>query len=223
MARTPPTPWTPAAPGVPAGDPRLSAPAVTRNREAILAVLRDVLPESGLVLEIASGSGEHALHFARALPALTFQPSDPSPQALASIAAWAEESGLPNIRPPLLIDAAAPSWPVAAADALLCINMVHIAPWSASEGLFRNAGALLPAGAPLYLYGPYRRPGRELEPSNAAFDESLRARDPAWGLRELDEVAALARMAGFAAPQIVEMPANNLSLIFRKLPERWAR
>ena len=220
MAKTPPTPWNPADPQ-PTDDPRLRAPAVARNREAILAVLREVLPQAGLVLEIASGSGEHALHFARALPELTFQPSDPSPEALASIAAWMAEDAAPNLRPPVLIDAAAQAWPVRAADAVLCINMIPIAPWSAAEGLFRNAGALLPAGAPLYLYGPYRRPGRELEPSNAAFDQSLRARDPAWGLRDLGEVAALARMAGFAAPQVVEMPANNLSLIFRKLPERW--
>lgn len=223
MAETGPPPWNPSASPDPADDARLRAPAAARNREAILAVLRETLPETGLVLEIASGSGEHALHFAQALPALSFQPSDPSPEALASIAAWAVEAGAANIRPPLLIDAAAPAWPIEAADALLCINMVHIAPWAAAEGLFRHAGALLPAGAPLYLYGPYRRPGRELEPSNAAFDASLRARNPAWGLRELDEVAALARMAGFAAPQIVEMPANNLSLIFRKLPERWVR
>lgn len=223
MAPTTPTPWDPSGPNAPAGDPRLNAPAVARNREAILAVLRETLPETGLVLEIASGSGEHALHFARALPALAFQPSDPSPGALASIAAWTAAAGAANIRPPLLIDAAASTWPIAAADALICINMVHIAPWSATEGLFRHAGALLPAGAPLYLYGPYRRPGRELEPSNAAFDASLRARNPAWGLRDLDEVSALARMAGFAAPRIVEMPANNLSLIFRKRPERRVR
>jgi SAM-dependent methyltransferase len=196
--------------------PRLSAPSALRNREPILAVLRDVLPASGLVLEIASGSGEHVVHFAAALPGPTFQPSDPAAEALASIAAWTSETGLPNIRPPLQLDAAAPDWPLAAADAIVCINMIHIAPWSATEGLIAQAGRILPRGGVLYLYGPYRRSGRELEPSNLAFDESLRSRNPAWGLRELDAVAALAAAAGFALPKVIEMPANNLSLVFRR-------
>jgi SAM-dependent methyltransferase len=155
------------------------------------------------------------VHFAGALPGLTFQPSDPSPDAVASIAAWISESGLGNIRAPLVIDATDPDWPVEAADAILCINMIHIAPWTAAEGLFRQAGHLLKPGQPLYLYGPYRRPGLPLEPSNAAFDESLRSRDPAWGLRELDAVAALGAANRFNAPEIIEMPANNLSLTFR--------
>jgi SAM-dependent methyltransferase len=219
MAKMTSDPWNPSEARRPGRDPRLRAPAVARNREAILAVLRKILPEAGVVLEIASGSGEHVLHFAQELPALTFQPSDPSPDALASIAAWTAEAGAPNIRPPLLIDAAAPVWPACAADAMLCINMVHIAPWAATQGLIRQAGAILPPGGPLYLYGPYRRPGRALEDSNAAFDESLRARNPEWGLRDLGEVVALASAAGFGAPQIVEMPANNLSLIFRKQPQ----
>jgi SAM-dependent methyltransferase len=208
--------WQPTAEAQAAADARLHAPSALRNREAILAVLNDVLPSSGSVLEIASGSGEHAVHFARALPGLVFQPSDPSPNALASIAAWTTESGLGNILPPLVVDATASDWPVTAADAILCINMIHIAPWAAVEGLFRQAGRLLKPSQPLYLYGPYRRPGRSLEPGNAAFDESLRGRDPAWGLRELDAVAALGTANGFGAPEIVEMPANNLSVIFRK-------
>jgi SAM-dependent methyltransferase len=208
--------WQPTQDDKASADPRLRAPSALRNRDAILAVLRDVLPPSGLVLEVASGSGEHAVHFAGALPSLAFQPSDPAPDALASIAAWAAESGLPNLRPPLLLDAAAEDWPIAAADAILCINMIHISPWSATEGLFRQAGRLLTPGSPLCLYGPYRRPGRPLEPSNAAFDESLRGRDPAWGLRDLDAVAALAAANGFGAPEVIEMPANNLSVIFRK-------
>lgn len=208
--------WQPTADPQTAADPRLRAPSAQRNRDAILAVLTEILPASGLVLEIASGSGEHAVHFAGALPGLSFQPSDPSPDAVASIAAWTAESGLGNLRPPLVVDAAAPDWPVASADAMLCINMIHIAPWAAAEGLFRQAGHLLKQGQPLYLYGPYRRPDRPLEPSNAAFDESLRGRDPAWGLRDLNDVAALGMANGLSAPVIVEMPANNLSLIFRK-------
>ncbi len=207
--------WQPTADPQAAADPRLRAPSAQRNRDAILAVLADILPSSGLVLEIASGSGEHAVHFAGALPGLTFQPSDPSPDAVASIAAWAAESGLGNIRAPLVVDATAPDWPLEAADAILCINMIHIAPWAAAEGLFRQAGRLLKPGQPLYLYGPYRRSDRPLEPGNAAFDESLRSRDPAWGLRELDAVAALGAANGFGASEIIEMPANNLSVIFR--------
>lgn len=208
--------WQPTADPQTGTDPRLRAPSAQRNRDAILAVLTEVLPPSGRVLEIASGSGEHAVHFAAALPGLTFQPSDPAPDAAASIAAWTRESGLGNILSPLVVDATAPDWPVTAIDAILCINMIHIAPWAAAEGLFRQAGRLLKPGQPLYLYGPYRRPDRPLEPGNAAFDESLRGRDPAWGLRELDAVAALGSANGFGAPQIVEMPANNLSVIFRK-------
>ncbi|WP_197933331.1 DUF938 domain-containing protein [Bosea sp. ANAM02] len=208
--------WQPNADQQAAADPRLRAPSAQRNRDAIRAVLRDILPSSGLVLEIASGSGEHAVHFAEALPGLTFQPSDPSPDAAASIAAWTAESGLGNIRSPLIIDATAPDWPLEAADAILCINMIHIAPWAAAEGLFRQAARLLKPGRPLYLYGPYRRPGRALEPGNIAFDESLRSRDSAWGLRESDAVAALGAANGFSDPDIVEMPANNLSVIFRK-------
>lgn len=208
--------WQPTADAQASVDPRLRAPSAGRNRDAILAVLTDILPSSGLVLEIASGSGEHAVHFAGALPGLTFQPSDPSPDAVASIAAWTAEAGLGNILPPLVVDAAASDWPIAAADAIVCINMIHIAPWAATEGLFRHAGRLLKQGRPLYLYGPYRRPDRPLEPSNAAFDESLRGRDPAWGLRDLDAVTALGAINGFGLPEVIEMPANNLSVIFRK-------
>jgi hypothetical protein len=197
-------------------DHRQHAPAAARNRDPILAMLRDVLPRTGTVLEIASGSGEHILHFAQALPDLTFQPSDPSSEARQSIAAWAAESGLANLRPPLALDAAAPPWPIAAADSMLCINMIHISPWAATEGLMRGAAALLPPGAPLYLYGPYRRAGVPTAPSNEAFDRSLRSRDPTWGLRDLEAVAALAAAAGFSGPVVTEMPANNLSVVFRR-------
>ncbi len=211
---TGPQPWTPGDEWKQPGQARLFAPATLRNRDAILAVLRDILPARGLLLEVASGSGEHIVHIAAALPGLTFQPSDPSAEALASIAAWTAEQALQNVLPPLRIDATVDNWPVDRADAILCINMIHIAPWAATEGLFRNAGRILREGGPLYLYGPFRRPGRELEPGNAAFDASLRERDAGWGLRALDEVETLAKAAGFGQAQVVEMPANNLSVTF---------
>ena len=198
-------------------DRRLEYPATARNRDAILDVLRGVLPASGLVLEIASGSGEHVMHFARAFPDLTFQPSDPEDAALQSIAAWTQDSSLANIRPPVVLDATLAQWPVNAADAILCINMIHIAPWRASEGLFRGAAGLLGAGAPLYLYGPYRRADVMTAPSNEAFDESHKSRNPEWGLRDLETVAALARDNGFSGPEVTEMPANNLSVVFRRV------
>ena len=190
------------------------APATARNREPILAVLRDILPAAGLILEIASGTGEHVRFFAESFPQLEWQPSDPDPDALSSIAAWSE--GVPNIRPPLQLDARDPDWPIAAADAMLCINMVHISPWAATEGLFAGAARLLPPGAPLYLYGPYRRAGVTTAPSNEAFDQSLKARNPEWGLRHLEEVIAAAGRAGLRFDRLVEMPANNLSVIFRR-------
>ncbi|MBL8709996.1 MAG: DUF938 domain-containing protein [Rhodospirillaceae bacterium] len=197
-------------------DDRLYAPATQRNRAVILDVLRQCLPESGTVLEIASGSGEHAVFFARHLPGLCFQPSDADPACRASIAAWMRAEALPNVLSPLALDAAAPDWPIAAADAVICCNMIHIAPWAAASGLIKGAARILPAGAPLYLYGPYLRAGIETAPSNLAFDRSLRAQNPAWGLRDLDAVAALAAASGFAAPDITPMPANNLSLVFRR-------
>ncbi|MGO9390141.1 DUF938 domain-containing protein [Rhodoblastus sp.] len=199
-------------------DPRLFAPAAARNRGPILDVLRQVLPREGLVLEIASGSGEHVVHFATHLPKLTFQPSDPGAEARASIAAWIAAPGARNILAPLALDAATAPWPVAKADAIICINMIHISPWAATEGLFAGARTLLPEGAPLYLYGPYRRNGAHTAPSNSAFDESLRAQNPGWGVRDLETVAACAARAGFGEPQVVEMPANNLSVIFRRMP-----
>ena len=193
------------------------SPAAERNREPIAAVLRDVLPERGLVLEVASGTGEHAVHFAGAFPHLLVQPSDPEASALRSIAAWRAEAGLPNLLEPLELDAAAPEWPVHRADAILCINMVHISPWAATEGLMRGAGRLLPPGAPLILYGPYRRAGVPTATSNEAFDESLRARNPRWGLRDLEAVAAEAERHGLAFERLWEMPANNLTVAFRRL------
>jgi SAM-dependent methyltransferase len=192
------------------------APAAARNRQPILEVLRAHLPARGLVLEVASGTGEHAVHFAGALPRLAFQPTDPDPDARASIDAWVADSGLPNLRPALALDAAMPDWPVAAADAVLCCNMIHISPWASTVGLLAGAARVLPAGGLLYLYGPYRRDGRHTAPSNEAFDADLRRRNPAWGVRDLEAVAALAADSGFDAPKVVEMPANNLSVLFRR-------
>lgn len=197
-------------------DVRRFAPAAARNRDPILAVLRDRLPARGLLLEIASGSGEHAIHLAAAFPGLTFQPSDPDPDARASIDAWRAEAALPNLLPALALDAVSADWPIARADAVLCINMIHIAPWSATEGLLQGAARLLPPGAPLILYGPYRREGRHTAPSNAEFDASLQARNPSWGVRALEDVAALAAERGFAAPEVIGMPANNLMVVFRR-------
>ncbi len=196
-------------------DARQYAPATQRNRDVILDVLRPVLPAGGLVLEVASGTGEHVVHLAGALPGLAFQPTDPNPDALASIEAWTAAAGVTNVRRPLRLDATAKDWPVTAADAVLCINMIHIAPWAAAVGLFAGAARILAPGAPLYLYGPYRRGGAHTAPSNEAFDQSLQARDPAWGVRDLEAVIALAA-PDFAGPDIVEMPANNLSLVFRR-------
>ena len=202
-------------------DARLYAPATQRNREPILAVLRRVLPPTGAVLEIASGTGEHAVWLAAQLPGLVFQPSDPQPAQRASIAAWIAASGPINLRTPLALDAATADWEAHAEippglAAILCINMIHIAPWNAALGLVRGAGVALGAGGLLYLYGPYRRGGRHTAASNEAFDRSLRAQNPEWGVRDLETLAAVADAAGFALEEIVEMPANNLSLILRR-------
>lgn len=194
-------------------DPRREAPAVARNRAVILDALRPVLPPQGLLLEIASGTGEHCAYLASALPALRFQPTEPAPEGRASIDAWC--AGLPNVRPALALDAAADSWPVAHADAVLCINMAHIAPWAATMGLLRGAARVLPPGAPLVLYGPWIRDGVETAPSNLDFDASLRERNPDWGLRRLEALAAAAA-AEFGAPQVIEMPANNVTLVLRR-------
>lgn len=196
-------------------DARRFATATQRNREPILAVLRRVLPPAGVVLEVASGTGEHAASFARALPALRWQPSDPDAEARASIAAWC--AGLANVASPLALDACADVWSIARADAIVCINMVHIAPWAACEGLLRGAARVLPGGGPLYLYGPYRVGGAPTAPSNAAFDADLRARDPAWGVRDLEAVVAAAEAVGLRFVERVAMPANNLSVVFRRV------
>ncbi len=197
----------------------LASPAVARNTQAILDVLKAHLPAEGRVLEIASGSGEHAVAFARALPRTTWTPSDPSEQARASIAAWSAQAGQPNLMPPLALDAADPDgWPALDVQVIVCVNMIHISPWSATEGLMAGAGRILPdPGGLLILYGPFREADVPLAPSNAAFDDSLKSRDPAWGLRDRDAVVAEARKHHLHLTRRVEMPANNLMLLFRKV------
>lgn len=189
------------------------APATARNREPIREVLARVLPAQGLVLELAAGSGEHGVYFAAQFPALTWQPSDLDPVALASIAAWRAEAGLPNLREPLRIDVTEPSWPLDRADAVTCINMIHISPWAATDALLRGAARHLPSQGKLILYGPYLENGQAAA-SNLEFDASLKRRNPEWGLRELDEVTRVAASHGLHRQQVVPMPANNLTVVF---------
>lgn len=195
---------------------RRTAPAVARNRDPILDVLKTILPERGLVLEIASGTGEHVVHFAQGLPQLEFQPSDPAPGARESVEGWLAQAKLPNVRAPLDLDASAAEWPVGPVDAVICINMLHISPWTSTEGLMRGAAARLPAGGPLFIYGAFRRVGVQTAPSNEAFDADLRRNDARWGLRYVEEVAACAAASGLDLEKVVEMPSNNLSLILRR-------
>lgn len=193
----------------------LSYPAPERNKAPIVDVLRRVLPRKGKVLEVASGTGQHVVHFAQALPDLAWQPSDPEAPHRASIDARLQEAGLANVAPALALDVEQP-WPIDRADAIVCINMIHIAPWSATLALLQQAGRLLPAEGVLYLYGPYRRAGQPFAPGNAAFDEDLRRRNPQWGVRDLEQVVAQASEAGLDLAEIVDMPANNLSVVFRR-------
>ena len=194
----------------------LTSAAAVRNRAPILSVLRRVLPSSGTVLEVASGSGEHVVYFGAALSGLTWQPTDRDQHALRSIAAHQAEAGLSNVLPPLALDVSQPPLRSLMADAILAINMVHISPWSATQGLMRLSERVLPAGGVLYLYGPYLEAAVPLAPSNAAFDASLRERHPAWGLRDLGQVEELAARHGMGLEERVEMPSNNLSLVFRR-------
>jgi SAM-dependent methyltransferase len=194
-----------------------TSPATARNRDPILLVLKPRLPASGLVLEIASGAGEHAVHNAAALPHLLWQPTDPDLEAVASIAAWRDHAGLPNLLAPLRLDAADPdAWPVDRADAVVNINMIHISPWATVLGLMQGAGRILAPGGLLYLYGPYIEAGVETAPSNLAFDESLKSRNPAWGIRRLEDVTNVAAAHGLTLTERIAMPANNLSVMYRK-------
>ena len=201
------------------------APATLRNRDAIANVLQDILPDSGTVLEIASGTGEHVVYFGQKFPGLIWQPSDPDPECCRSIEAWKNRAGVTNVRPPLQLDAlddnygadgSAADWGVAKPVAIICINMVHIAPWEASIGLFQKAASLLDPGMPFMLYGPYFRGDAPTAQSNLDFDRSLKSRDLRWGIREVDDMDALAEKYGFIRVRLIEMPANNLSLIYRK-------
>jgi len=195
-------------------DERDTAPSAERNKGPILEVARRVLPARGLVLEIGSGTGQHVAHFAAALPSLGFQPSEPDAARHASIRAWTRE--LENVRPPIELDVTRLPWPVEAADAIVCINVIHISPWRTTLALMDGAGGLLPSGGVLVTYGPYRRGGRHTAPSNEEFDASLKSRNPEWGVRDMEEVEAAADRAGLRFEETVGMPANNFMLVFRR-------
>lgn len=200
---------------VESADLRQFSPSTARNRDVILNELRRVLPAKAAVLEIASGSGEHAVHIARAMPELDWQPSDPDPTARASIAAWIEAEGLGNVRAPLAIEVSADDWGVSGPyDALVAINMIHISPWEATLGLMAGAGRLLAPGGVLFTYGAYKRNGAHTAPSNEQFDQWLKARDPRFGVRDLEAVEAAANAHALTLRDIVAMPANNFSLVF---------
>lgn len=207
-------------------DPRKYSAAAARNRDAILSVLKAKLPATGTILEIASGSGEHIVHFAKHCPGLSFQPTDPSQEALASIAAWTLEANVPNVRQPIALDVSKNEWQAQWAgeqsgtsiDGLYCSNMIHIAPWEACTGLITGAGKLLQTDAPLIFYGPFFRTDTETAPGNVAFDQDLRLRNPQWGIRQLETLADVAHASGFLAPEVTEMPSNNLCVTFRRGP-----
>jgi SAM-dependent methyltransferase len=194
---------------------RLFSASAERNKEPILAVLQRTLPQTGLVLEIASGTGQHVAHFAKALPELTWQPSDPDVACRESIKSWIRSEELQNVRPPLDLDVCRLPWPVPPTNAVLCINMIHVAPWPATEALLKGARGALDPGGVLFLYGPYRRFGGHTAPSNEAFDRQLRANCPEWGLRDLEAVVEVAEAVGFELGEVLDMPANNFSVVLR--------
>lgn len=194
------------------------SPACERNKDAILDVLRDALPSAGIILEVACGPGQHSVHFAANLPGVHWQPSDIDPTSIASTMAWRAEASLPNLLEPVVLDATSSEWPVNRADAIICCNMIHISPWEVTLGLLDGAARILPEDGILYTYGPYKVGGRHTAPSNEAFDQSLRARNPEWGVRNLDDVALEARRRGLHLIKTVKMPANNFSVIFKKTP-----
>jgi SAM-dependent methyltransferase len=195
---------------------RLVSPSAERNKAPIAKVLKEVLPAHGMVLEIGSGTGQHIVHFAKEVPHLRWQPSERDEDSVRSIQAWRSFEAADNVCEPLLLDVAEQSWPLTSAVAVLSLNMIHIAPWTAAEALVRGARAILQPGGLLFLYGPFRRAGQHTSPGNEAFDQQLRSNNPEWGVRDLDDVATLASRHDFAAPDIHEMPANNLSIVFRR-------
>ncbi len=203
-------------PPKPAWHRRRVAESSERNKGPILDVLKRVLPETGLVLEIGSGTGGHAAHFAPRLPGLVWQPTDPDPEMRASIGAWVAETNAPNLRPPMDLDVTGEAWPITEAQAVFSANMIHIAPWECCLGLLAGAGRTLSPGGVLVIYGPFKRDGRHTAPSNERFDESLKSRDPAWGVRDLDDVAEAAKGHGLDLAETVTMPANNLTVVFHK-------
>ena len=196
---------------------RLVSPSAERNKAAVADILGQVLPASGLVLEVSSGTGQHVVHFAREMPQLTWQPSEREDESLHSIECWQATEALPNVRAPLRLDVMDRPWPVSSAVAVVCLNMIHIAPWPAAEALILGASEIVGPGGVLFLYGPFRRGGQHTAPSNEAFDLRLRSQNPDWGVRNLEDVASHAEAHGFKAPAVYEMPANNLSAVFRRL------
>ena len=196
-------------------DELLHSPATERNKKPILEVLRHILPSTGLVLEIASGTGQHVVHFARELPNLFWQPTDPDEASRATIVARLRAANLDNVKEPMALDVLSTHWPVNLSDAILCINMIHISPWAATEALFLKAKHVLSSAGVLYLYGPYRQSGRHTEASNESFDTSLRSHNSEWGIRNLEDVTRIAELQGFVLETTKDMPANNLSVIFR--------
>lgn len=190
------------------------APATERNRTYIRDILERVLPKEGTVLEVASGTGQHAVFFSQSMPSVIWQPSDPNPVALESIAAWKEESGLSNLLDPIQLDTTQEDWGISKVDALVCINMIHISPWESCEALLEGASHRLSEGGVLYLYGPFKIDGNHTSESNVRFDESLRSRDPSWGVRDLSDVKKLAEINGFLCSEVIDMPANNKSVVF---------
>lgn len=200
----------------PPTDERQHSPAAERNADPILHVLQRHVPDRAFVLEIASGTGQHAVHFAQALPGASWQPTDVDPGALASIRAWHNITAPANLQPPCELDVTATSWPVRTADAVVCVNLLHIAPWPVTEALMRGAANLLPAGGRLLIYGPFRVDGQHTADSNARFDADLQLRDPSWGIRDIDAVAEAGRAQGMHHLETVTMPANNRLLVFER-------
>jgi len=198
-------------------DRRQRSPSTARNRERLLTVLQRVLPAEARVLEIASGTGEHAVFFAAAMPGWRWQPSDPDADARESITAWMEAEGLANVAPPIALDVRDAAWGVEGPfDAIVAINMIHISPWEATLGLMAGAGRLLREGGLLVTYGAYKRAGRHTAPSNEQFEQWLKARDPSFGVRDMADVEAAAMARGLRLREVVEMPANNFSLVFAR-------
>ena len=199
-------------------DQKRYSPACERNKDVILDVLRDIMPSTGKILEIACGPGQHSVHFAAGLPGVEWQPSDIDPTSITSTLAWRAEADVPNLLDPIILDATEPEWPLTQADGIICCNMIHISPWTVTLGLLDGAARILPNDGILYTYGPYKVGGKHTAPSNEAFDQSLRSQNSEWGVRNLDDVALEARRRGLHLVKTIKMPANNFSVIYKKTP-----